>query len=128
MKLLFEGSTVTADLYKKQLRNIKANLARPQQQEVYIHHDIARPHIARTTYAELMKYGFTILLHPSYSPGLSPSEYHLFPSPTSSGWARLPNSRNMKKASENFFKDQSPSILEQGHPRSTQKLAEVHRC
>ncbi|KIH59970.1 hypothetical protein ANCDUO_09787 [Ancylostoma duodenale] len=70
-----EGSTVTADVYTDQLRSLKANLenARPQQHEVYLQHDNARLHNARTTKAELMKFGWTILSHPPYSPDLIPA-------------------------------------------------------
>ncbi|VDO56684.1 unnamed protein product [Haemonchus placei] len=59
LELLDEGCTVTADIYIKQLRNLKAKLeaTRPQHQKIYFQHDNARPHIARTTKTELINFG-----------------------------------------------------------------------
>ncbi|KAK6745629.1 hypothetical protein RB195_012007 [Necator americanus] len=88
-----EGCTVTADVYIEQLRNLTANLenARLQQHEIYFRHENARSHIARTTKVEVMLDHFTT---PTVFPG--PGSLQLPPfflSPTSSGWARLPNPR-----------------------------------
>ncbi|KIH52346.1 hypothetical protein ANCDUO_17553 [Ancylostoma duodenale] len=74
----------TADVCIELLRNLKANFenARPQLHEFYFHHDNARPHIERTTNAELIKFGWTTLTtlpHPPYSPHPASSDYHRFP-------------------------------------------------
>ncbi|KIH44526.1 hypothetical protein ANCDUO_25448 [Ancylostoma duodenale] len=84
LELLAEGSTVIAEVYLEQVRNLKANLenARPQQHEVYYQRDNARPHIARTTKAEQRNHFTTpTVFFRLSSLGRSPS----FPSPTSSG-------------------------------------------
>ncbi|KAK6751513.1 hypothetical protein RB195_003108 [Necator americanus] len=116
-ELLAHGCTVTADVYVDQLKNLKTNLenARPQQREVYFQHDNARPHVARTTKAKLVKFGSTILPHPPYSPDLAPSDYHLF-----SYLQRHLDSQDfqtpddIKKALEQFFKEQSPAFWSKG--------------
>ncbi|EYC40987.1 hypothetical protein Y032_0587g347 [Ancylostoma ceylanicum] len=58
-ELLGEGFALIADVYVEQLRNLKTNLenVRPQLHELYLQRDNARPHIARTSKAELMKFG-----------------------------------------------------------------------
>ena len=45
---------------------------------VFLQHDIARPHVARPvkTYLETLK--LEVSPHPLYSPDVAPSDYHLF--------------------------------------------------
>ncbi|WKY12595.1 hypothetical protein Q1695_003858 [Nippostrongylus brasiliensis] len=72
-ELLDEGKKVTAKLYVSQLQKLKAHLqlTRGEQANIYFQHDNASPHTARSTKAELLKYGWKILPHPPYSPDLS---------------------------------------------------------
>jgi len=42
-------------------------------------HDIASAHRVLATQKKLAYLGFQCLDHPPYSPGLAPSDYHLFP-------------------------------------------------
>uniref|UniRef100_A0A8R1DJN4 Histone-lysine N-methyltransferase SETMAR n=1 Tax=Caenorhabditis japonica TaxID=281687 RepID=A0A8R1DJN4_CAEJA len=37
-----------------------------------------RPHVAKTTKSLLVTFSWTVLAHPSYSPDLAPTNYHLF--------------------------------------------------
>ena len=46
--------------------------------DVLLLHDNARPHISCHTTAETVKIGWEVLPHPSYSPDLAPSDFHLF--------------------------------------------------
>ena len=41
-------------------------------------HDNARPHAACLTSEAIAKMGWEVLPHPSYSPDVAPSDYHLF--------------------------------------------------
>jgi len=43
-----------------------------------IQHDNARPHTSLRTQETIAKFGWTVLLHPSYSPDLALSDFHLF--------------------------------------------------
>ncbi|PNF15955.1 hypothetical protein B7P43_G07465, partial [Cryptotermes secundus] len=43
-----------------------------------LQHNIARPHTSLATTAHIAKFGWTVLPHPPYSPGLAPSDFHLF--------------------------------------------------
>lgn len=45
---------------------------------VVLLHDNARPHTAAHTAETLQKLNFEVLAHPTYSPDLAPSDYHLF--------------------------------------------------
>ena len=45
---------------------------------IIILHDNARPHAACLTSEAMAKMGWEVLPHPSYSPDLAPSDYHLF--------------------------------------------------
>ncbi|KOC64354.1 Histone-lysine N-methyltransferase SETMAR, partial [Habropoda laboriosa] len=41
-------------------------------------HNNARPHVSQITVQKLNELGYETLPHPSYSPDLSPTDYHLF--------------------------------------------------
>jgi histone-lysine N-methyltransferase SETMAR len=45
---------------------------------VLLHHDNARPHTARATQERIQELQREFLEHPSYSPDLTPSDFHLF--------------------------------------------------
>jgi hypothetical protein len=46
--------------------------------EMFLQHDNARPHTSVRTREHITKMGWTVLPHPSYSPDLAPSDFHLF--------------------------------------------------
>ena len=82
---------------------------------VVFHHDNATPHISLVTRQKLIKLGCEVLMHPPYSPDLTPSDYHLFRS--------LKNSFNgvklaSKEACENhlvqFFAQKSQKFYSDG--------------
>ncbi|KAK6725765.1 hypothetical protein RB195_004217 [Necator americanus] len=110
-------SGVYSDVYIEQLRSFKTNLenTRPQQREVYFQHNNTQSHIGKMTKAELNKFFWTILPHPPYFPDLAPSDYHLF-----SYLQRHLNGQDfqtrddIKKALEQFFKEQSPAFWSKG--------------
>lgn len=76
-ELLPTGTTVTAALYCEQLDRLAKKL-NGIQDKVYFLHDNARPHVAKICREKLQQLGWTVLIHPPYSPDLAPSDYHLF--------------------------------------------------
>ena len=84
-ELLNEGQTIDSELYCQQLDRlcmaVKKN--RPSlfnRKGVVFHQDNAKPHTSRITRNKLNEIGWEILPHPSYSPDIAPSDYHLFQS------------------------------------------------
>ena len=73
------GRTITAARYVQTLHKLRRALRdkRPGR-NIIILHDNARPHAARLTSEAMAKMGWEVLPHPSYSPDLAPSDYHLF--------------------------------------------------
>ncbi len=61
---------------KKLARSIR--LKHPDLQDVIIHHDNARPHIANATTIANAAKALTVLRHPAYSPDLAPSDFQMF--------------------------------------------------
>jgi transposase len=51
---------------------------RKRQDSVFFLQDNARPHTVALMMATLVKLKWDVLPHPSYSPDLAPSDYHLF--------------------------------------------------
>ena len=49
-----------------------------RHEAIIFHHDNTRPHVAIPVKNYLENSGWEVLLHPPYSPDLSPSDYHLF--------------------------------------------------
>jgi histone-lysine N-methyltransferase SETMAR len=83
-ELLAVNTTVTAEVYCRQLDNLRRalNNKRPKWAEergkVRLLHDNARPHVAKKTRQKLEKFRWHVLPHPAYSPDLNPTDYHLF--------------------------------------------------
>jgi histone-lysine N-methyltransferase SETMAR len=76
-ELLPTGCTITADLYYQELDRVAAKL-KGKQDRIYFLHDNARPHIAKSTREKLLELGWVTVPHPSYSPDLAPTDYHLY--------------------------------------------------
>jgi histone-lysine N-methyltransferase SETMAR len=55
-------------------RKLSGQLARG----VLLHHDNARTHTARATQERVQELQWGLLEHPTYSPDLAPSDFHLF--------------------------------------------------
>ncbi|UYV66314.1 hypothetical protein LAZ67_4001298 [Cordylochernes scorpioides] len=69
--------------YCEVLTKLKAAIKRKRpgllSRKVLLVHDNARPHAARTTQTLLENFKWKIFTHPTYSPDLAPSDFHLFP-------------------------------------------------
>lgn len=79
-KLLPANTTITAVKYCEQLDRLALKIfeLRPGMSRVRFLHDNARPHVARLTREKLLDLGWEVLIHPPYSPDLTPSNYLLF--------------------------------------------------
>jgi len=78
-KFLEPGQTITAAHYVQTLHKLcRALRNKHPGRNIIILHDNVCPHAARLTLEAIAKIGWEVLSHPSYSPDLAPSDYHLF--------------------------------------------------
>ncbi|GFT25385.1 mariner Mos1 transposase [Trichonephila clavipes] len=83
LELLPQGQTLNSDLYCQQLDRLKLAMDQkwPQlanRRGVVFHQDNSKPHTSVVTRQNLLGLGWEVLMHPSLSPDLAPSDYHLF--------------------------------------------------
>ena len=80
--VMARGETINSDSYIKTLQKLKQRYwrVRPNRNpgDMLIQHDNAHPHSSLQTQEAIAKFGWTVLPHPSYSPDLAPSDFHLF--------------------------------------------------
>ena len=82
------NETITADRYRRQLIKLSQALKnqRPQYAErhdkVILQHDNASAHVANVEKNYLENFKWEVLPHLTYSPDITPSDYHLFRSMT----------------------------------------------
>ena len=78
-EFLERGQIITAARYVQTLHKVLRTLrdTRPRR-NIIILHDNARPHAVCFKSEAIAKIGWEVLPHPSYSPDLAPSDYHLF--------------------------------------------------
>ena len=83
-ELLKLGETINGECYRTQLIRLKRAIAekRPEyatrHEAIISNHDNARPQVAIPVKNYLENSGWEVLPHPSYSPDLARSDYHLF--------------------------------------------------
>ena len=113
-ELLPSNTTVTADLYCKQLDTVASKL-RGKMDRVFFLHDNARPHVATLTRQKILDLGWTTLPHPPYSPDMSPTDYHLFRSLSHFLDGRqFKDDDDLKSGLQNFFDQKSPEFYRKG--------------
>ncbi|XP_014473025.1 PREDICTED: histone-lysine N-methyltransferase SETMAR-like [Dinoponera quadriceps] len=83
--LLPRNRTINTDVYCQQLDKLNAAIKekRPElvnRKGVIFHQDNSRPHTSFVTRQKLMELGWKLMLHPPYSPDITPSDYYLFQS------------------------------------------------
>ena len=76
-EILPDGCTITADLYCQQLDRVAAKL-KGKQDRIYVLHDNARRHVAKSTRHKLLSLGWITIPHIPYSPDLPPTDDHLY--------------------------------------------------
>ena len=104
-----ENRMIDSTKYCSQLDQLKAalNEKRPElvnRKRIIFHQDNARPHVSLMTRQKPLELGWEVLIHPTYSPDITPSDIHLFQSLWNS-----PNGKNVnsleycKRHLEQFF-------------------------
>ncbi|GFX84239.1 histone-lysine N-methyltransferase SETMAR [Trichonephila clavipes] len=71
-------STVTVQLDRLKLANDQKQPELANRRGVVFHQDNARPHTSVATNQNLWELCWKVLMHPPYSPDLTPSDYHFF--------------------------------------------------
>ena len=111
--------------YCQQLNRVAAKL-KGKQDRIYILHDNARPHVAKSTRQKLLSLEWIIIPHPPYSPDLAPTDYHLYRS--------LYNYLREKKFNDesqikmdllNFFDEKTQDFYESGILSLTERWQQV---
>ena len=113
-KILPDGCTITTDLYCQQLNRVAAKL-KGKQDRIYILHDNARPHVAKSTRQKLLSLEWIIIPHPPYSPDLAPTDYHLYRSLSNYLREKKFNDESQIKMDLlNFFDEKTQDFYESG--------------
>ena len=113
-EVLPNGYTITADLYCQQLDRVAEKL-KGKQDRVYFLHDNARPHVAKSTREKLLKLGWITIPHPTYSPDLAPTDYHLFRSLSNDlRDKKFEDESDVKTELVKFFGQKSQDFYERG--------------
>ena len=82
--------------------------------KVLQHHDNAHPHIAAAIVETVQQLGFE-LEHPTYSPDLTPSDYHIFvPLKEALHTRRFTSDEEVKEAVHTWLREQPKSFLSTG--------------
>lgn len=115
-ELLSVGEIVTSDKYCQQLDNLKAAIEEKRsvlakRKDVVFHHNNARSHISMQTQRKLRELNWDLLLHPPYSPDISPSDYYLFRSLQNSLNGRKFTSFNDLNNYISLFFDEKPATF-----------------
>ena len=107
------GSTINADRFCFTLSLLRAAIRKKRRRildvnNVIIHHDNARPHVADKTVNKLRKFHWECLEHAPYRPDLAPSDFHLF-SPLKKFLAgqRFTSDDEVKAAVRQWFRSQT---------------------
>ena len=79
----------------------------------FLLHDNARPHTSKKTQAAIKDFNFELSPHPSYSPDLAPTDFHLFLSLSNRMRdATFKNTRELEKFIEDFFSSKLQEFFE----------------
>ena len=108
-ELLKPSKKLNSEKYCQQLNDLKTAVQekRPgmfNRKDFILHHNNARPHAALGNRQKIAELDWKILSHPSYSPDLAPSNYHLFLSLQNFlRGKKFKNEEDIKQALANFF-------------------------
>ena len=118
---LEKGSTINSarycDLLAKSLKPAICTKRRGLlSKKVLLHHDNARPHVAKATIEIINRLGFEVLEHPTYSPDLVPSDYYLFaPHRDALRSRKFSSDEAVQKAVQKLLCDQPKTFFSHGN-------------
>lgn len=130
-ELLPANQTITSEVYCAQLERLSQVLKEKEpalvnRKGVILHHDNARPHCSRITLEKLRELGWEVLPQPSYSPDISPSDFHLFRSLQNFlAGKKFKNEELLKNALDDFFLSKSPEFYSRGIKMLPERWLEV---
>ena len=82
---------------------------------VLLLHDNTRPHTTRLTQEKINQLRWEVMEHPSYSPDLAPSDYHLFgPLKTHLGGRHFANDAEVQNEVKTWLRKQSTQFYAAG--------------
>ena len=119
-ELLPRNQMINLNVYCCQLNKLNAAVKGKQpelvnRKDVIFHHDNATPHTSVATRQNLLRLGWKVMLHPSYSPGIVPSDYYLFRSLQNSLNGKTFNyDEAVKSHLVQFFADKDQKFCERG--------------
>ena len=80
--VMARGKKINSKAYIKTLQKLKQRYRRvwPNRKpgNMLIQHDNARPHTSLRTKEAIAKFGWNVFPHPTHSPDMAPSDFHLF--------------------------------------------------
>ena len=117
-ELLPEGTTITGDVYARQLRDLKAHVQSTPWLRGRLHflHDNARPHVCKQVKKELTTFGWHIVPHAPYSPDMAPSDYWLFSDRQRVLGETLQEPRGGRRMVEDLLRLQAARLVRRGNP------------
>ena len=125
-EVLDPGETINIEKYCEQLKILKdkIHLERPslRKNQVVFLQDNARPHTAKKIKELLASFKWDMLKHPSCSPDLTPSDYHLFRSMIHAlSEKKFDTKEDVYFFFDNFFKEKNPAFFKRGIKLLTEK-------
>ena len=82
VEFLEHRGTIISDVYWETIQSLRMSIKNKRQEllteGVVLHHDNARPHVSRVTYAKLVKFKYEQRDYPSYSPDMSSCDFYVF--------------------------------------------------
>lgn len=130
-EFLPRNRTINSIVYCRQLDSLNEAIIqkRPElvdPKRVVLHHDNAKPHTSLMTREKISQLGWEVLPHPSYSPDLAPSDFHLFLSLQNSMRAmRFNSDEDLKQHIVQFFANKDKSFYERGILKLTERWKKV---
>ena len=82
-ELLPRNQSINSDVYCRQLNKLNAAVKEKSpelvnRKGIFFQHDNATPYTSLAIRQKLLGLGWEVILHPTYSPDLAPSDYYLF--------------------------------------------------